>query len=64
MNCISFFLQIKQEYMNSFRSNQRKDIWGDAETFNPDRFLTENIKSEQSFAFMPFSGGPRNCIGL
>lgn len=43
---------------------QRKDVWGeDAEEFNPDHFLPGNISTRNPFTFLPFSGGPRNCIG-
>ncbi|XP_026328888.1 cytochrome P450 4C1-like [Hyposmocoma kahamanoa] len=38
--------------------------WGpDAEKFDPDRFLPERFKLEHSCSFMPFSNGPRNCVG-
>lgn len=45
-------------------SHRRKDIWGDdANDFNPDHFDKEFGSKRNSFAFMAFSNGPRNCLG-
>lgn len=36
-------------------------FWEDPETFDPDRWDTESERPE--YAYFPFSGGPRGCIG-
>lgn len=36
-------------------------FWDDAETFDPDRWSRETDRPE--YAYFPFSGGPRGCIG-
>ncbi len=37
--------------------------WDNPEQFNPDRFAPEQAKNRDNFAFIPFLGGPKKCIG-
>ena len=41
--------------------HRRNDLWEDAEQFRPDRFMIESDRHQCSF--LPFSAGPRQCIG-
>lgn len=48
--------------INALFMGRDPTIFTDPESFKPGRFLAENL-SQKPFAYVPFSAGPRNCIG-
>lgn len=42
---------------------RHKRLWDDPDAFRPERFLPENRKAIDRYAYIPFSAGPRVCIG-
>ncbi|ELT93418.1 hypothetical protein CAPTEDRAFT_144012 [Capitella teleta] len=50
--------------INIWAVHHNEHVWGkDHMQYNPERFNPENMKGMDSFSFIPFSAGPRNCIG-
>ncbi|XP_046621117.1 uncharacterized protein LOC124305582 [Neodiprion virginianus] len=49
--------------LNIIAVHRNEKYWPDPLKFDPDRFLPERFAQQEPFSYLPFSGGPRNCIG-
>jgi cytochrome P450 len=49
--------------MSPWVMHHHPQYWENPEGFNPDRFTPEQVKARPEFAYLPFGGGPRTCIG-
>ncbi len=44
-------------------THRHPDHWDRPDAYDPDRFLPEAEKARHRYAYFPFGGGPRACIG-
>lgn len=49
--------------ISNYSLNRNSDVFPKPEEFHPERFLPENSRGRNPFAYLPFSAGPRNCVG-
>ena len=52
-----------QLFVSSYATHRHPDFWESPDLFDPERFLPERSKERPRFAYYPFGGGPRKCIG-
>lgn len=51
-------------FVSAYAQHRRADVWEDPDRFDPDRFLPDREAERPKGAYLPFSAGPRFCIGM
>ncbi|KAL7292865.1 hypothetical protein TKK_0013539 [Trichogramma kaykai] len=46
-----------------YDTHRDPNFWEDPDKFDPERFSPERSHGRHPFSYLPFSAGPRNCIG-
>ncbi|CAH0721599.1 unnamed protein product, partial [Brenthis ino] len=49
--------------IGTYKLHRREDVYPEPNKFNPDNFLPERSANRHYYAFVPFSAGPRSCVG-
>ncbi|XP_058443021.1 cytochrome P450 4g15-like [Malaya genurostris] len=49
--------------IGTYKLHRREDIYPNPELFNPDNFLPERTQERHYYSYIPFSAGPRSCVG-
>jgi cytochrome P450 len=49
--------------LSPYVTHRHPGVWPDPERFDPERFAPERAATLHRFAYFPFGGGPRVCIG-
>jgi len=50
-------------YIPPYFIQRHPNLWEEPDRFNPDRFRPDNARHRHRLATIPFSAGPRNCVG-
>jgi cytochrome P450 len=49
--------------LSQYVTHRHPEFWPDPERFDPERFAPAAAKTRPRYAYFPFAGGPRMCIG-
>ncbi len=60
---MKFFVSTPQLGVDLHLTHRLPEYWDNPEHFDPERFSPEHSAGRPRFAYFPFGGGPRQCIG-
>jgi len=49
--------------LSPYLTHRHPEIWENPDRFDPRRFTFESAAARPPFAYFPFGGGPRRCVG-
>jgi len=49
--------------LSIFNVHRNPDVWPNPNKFDPERFTQDNSQNRHPYAWIPFSAGPKSCIG-
>jgi cytochrome P450 len=50
--------------LDIYSLHRNPDYWAEPEKFDPERFMDNKDKEQHAFAWIPFSSGTRQCLGM
>lgn len=49
--------------IGTYKVHRDEKHYKNPDVFNPDNFLPENMANRHYYSYIPFSAGPRSCVG-